>query len=121
MANRKVSLWKYVRIDGKWRYCKPAIGKNHKVRPHWVIFKGKAEEHREGNYYLHYYEGQREVWKKVGNDAANAAWSLDYERFVKEAEATGVNVVRVGNKLPFHAAIAGYLAEVKTHYSTGKL
>jgi integrase len=113
MANRKVSLWKYVRIDAKWRYCKPVVGKNNKVKPHWVIVKGTPEEHPEGNYYLHYYEGQREVWRKLGNDAASASRQLDYEQHVKTAEAAGVKVERENKKLPLSVAITGYLAEVK--------
>jgi hypothetical protein len=28
-----MSFWKYVRIGKKWRYCKPAIGKNGKSNP----------------------------------------------------------------------------------------
>ena len=36
--NRRVSVWKYVRIGKKWRYCKPAVGKNGKIKPEWVPF-----------------------------------------------------------------------------------
>ena len=114
MANRKVSLWKYVRIDLKWRYCKPVMGKNNKIKPHWVVVKGAPEEHPEGNYYLHYYEGQREVWRKLGNDAASASRQLDYEQHVKTAEAAGVKIQKADSpKLPLSVAITGYLAEVK--------
>jgi hypothetical protein len=37
--NRRVSVWKYVRIGRKWRYCKPAVGKNGKIKPDWVIVR----------------------------------------------------------------------------------
>jgi hypothetical protein len=30
--NRRVSVWKYVRIGKKWRYCKPVVGKNGKIK-----------------------------------------------------------------------------------------
>jgi len=30
-----VSVWKYIRIGKKRRYCKPAIGKNGKIKPDW--------------------------------------------------------------------------------------
>jgi hypothetical protein len=59
--NRRVSVWKYVRIGKKWRYCKPAIGKNGKIKPDWVIVRGKEERHPEGNFYLHRYDGDMEL------------------------------------------------------------
>jgi hypothetical protein len=49
--NRRVSVWKYVRIGKKWRYCKPAVEKNGKIKSAWVIVKGKEEHHPEGNFY----------------------------------------------------------------------
>ena len=64
--NRRVSVWKYARIGKKWRYCKPAVGKNGKIKSDWVIVKGKEEHHSEGNFYLHRYEGDKEIWKKIG-------------------------------------------------------
>jgi hypothetical protein len=39
--NRRVSVWKYVRVGKKWRYCKRAIGKNGKIKPDLVIVKGR--------------------------------------------------------------------------------
>jgi len=46
--NRRVSVWKYVRVGKKWRYCKPSVGKNGKIKPDWVIVKGREEHHPEG-------------------------------------------------------------------------
>ena len=54
--NRRVSVWNYVRIGKQWCYCKPDVGKNGKIKSHWVIVKGKEEHHPEGNFYLHHYE-----------------------------------------------------------------
>jgi hypothetical protein len=34
--NRRVSVWKYVKIGDRWRYCKPVYGANNKIKPHWV-------------------------------------------------------------------------------------
>src|SRR5258708_4170666 len=33
MANRKASVWTYKKVDGSWRYCKPLVGKNNKIKP----------------------------------------------------------------------------------------
>src|SRR5438445_4854543 len=55
--NRRVSVWKYVRLkNGRWRYCKPAVAKNGKIKADWVIVKGKHQRHLEGNFYLHRYD-----------------------------------------------------------------
>ncbi len=71
--NRRVSVWKYVRLkNGRWRYCKPALAKNGKIRPDWVIVKGKAEHHPEGNFYVHRYDNGREIWRKIGESAQEA-------------------------------------------------
>ena len=45
--NRRVSVWNYVRIGKKWRYCKPDVEKNGKIKSHWVIVKGKEEPGRQ--------------------------------------------------------------------------
>ena len=29
MANRKVSVWKYVKVGSRWKYCKPVYGRNY--------------------------------------------------------------------------------------------
>jgi hypothetical protein len=50
--NRRVSVWKYVRIGKKWRYC---------------------------NFSIHRYEGGKEIWKKVGRYAQEAVSAADVE------------------------------------------
>jgi hypothetical protein len=53
MANRRVSIWKYVRIGpDDWRYCSPSYGPNNKIKPDIVIVGNSAQCHSEGNYYL---------------------------------------------------------------------
>jgi hypothetical protein len=77
--NRRVSVWKYVRVGKKWRYCKPAVGKNGKIKPDWVIVRGEEEHHPEGNFYLHRYEGDKEIWKRIGPNAQEAVKAADFE------------------------------------------
>ena len=33
MANRKASTWMYVKAPVGWRYCKPVVGKNNRIKP----------------------------------------------------------------------------------------
>jgi integrase/recombinase XerD len=89
MANRKVSIYKYVRLASGWRYCKPATGANNKIKPNWVITPGGKEEHHpEGNYYLNI-AGD---WKMSGPNAADAAADCKRELARLAARAQGLEV-----------------------------
>jgi integrase/recombinase XerD len=92
MANRRVSVWKYVKIGNNWRYCKPVVGTNNKIKPHWVYVKGVPEEHPEGNFYTMRLEGQRKIWKLIGPNPADALRAAEYEAHFLKAVAAGVPV-----------------------------
>ncbi len=69
MSNRKVSVYKYVNLgDGRWRYVRPVINKNHTYSRESVWFKGKQERHPEGNFYLGWNESKKKCWLMVGPD-----------------------------------------------------
>lgn len=46
-----MSVWKYVKVDGAWRY-KAAIETKGKIVPNMVRVNGKVEYHSEGSYYF---------------------------------------------------------------------
>src|SRR5437660_5964534 len=78
--NKRVSVWKYVRLkNGRWRYCKPAVAKNGKIKADWVIVKGKHQRHLEGNFYLHRYDRNKEIWRKIGPKAQEALDAAESE------------------------------------------
>jgi len=70
MAQPKFTLYKYVKLQSGWRYCKAAFHENVKIKPNIVIVgKDKHEEkHSEGSYYLAH-AGQ---WIPVGGNALQA-------------------------------------------------
>jgi hypothetical protein len=112
--NRRVSVWKYVRIGKKWRYCKPAVGKNGKLKPDWVIVRGKEEHHLEGNFYLHRYDGGKEIWKRIGPNAQEAVNAADFESTYLAARAKGIPVKLIDTPvLSMKAAAHGWLEDVK--------
>ena len=113
--NRRVSVWKYVRLkNGRWRYCKPATGKNGKIRPDWVIVKGKAEHHPEGNFYVHRYDNGREIWRKIGESAQEAVDAADFEGTYLHAKSRGIPVKEINTPvLSIDAGVYGWLEEVK--------
>lgn len=85
MANRKVSIYKYVRLTSGWRYCKPVTGANNKLKPDWVITPdGKQEHHPEGNYYLNI-GGE---WVLAGGDAGEAVKAQKRELAVLAARGS---------------------------------
>ncbi len=74
MAQPKFTLYKYVKLQGGWRYCKAAFHDNGKIKPNVVIVgKDKHEEkHSEGSYYLAH-AGQ---WIPVGDNSLATTCSV---------------------------------------------
>ena len=68
-----MSVWKYVKVDGKWRY-KAAIEDNGKIVANMVRVRGQVEFHEEGTYYFR--SGRR--WIKL--DAMPASTKEARER-----------------------------------------
>jgi hypothetical protein len=55
MANRRVTIGRYAKIDSKWHYVKPTYGRNHQIR---------AEE---GSYYIRWRNGSKMEWQRCHN------------------------------------------------------
>src|SRR5258706_9478590 len=71
MATSKYTLYKYVKVDGTWRYCKAAYHDNSKIKPDIVFVNVKQallEKHPEGRYYMSH-NGQ---WLDAFPDALEA-------------------------------------------------
>jgi integrase/recombinase XerD len=101
-------------LGKKWRYCKPAVGKNGKIKPDWVIVRGKEEHHPEGNFYLHRYDGNKEIWKRIGPNAQEAVNAADFESTYLAARAKGIPVKPIDTPiLSVKAAAHGWLEDVK--------
>ena len=64
----KLSIYKYVRTDKGWRYCKAAFHPNGKIKPNIVVVGGIEEKHIEGRYFLNF----NNQWIDVGEDALDA-------------------------------------------------
>src|SRR5215469_1038206 len=64
----KLSIYKYVRTDKGWRYCKAAFHPNGKIKPNVVLVSGVEEKHTEGRYFLNF----NNQWIDVGENALEA-------------------------------------------------
>jgi integrase/recombinase XerD len=113
MPNRKASVWKYVRVEGKWRYCRPVVGKNNKIKPDWVHVNSHEEHHPEGGYYIQYYEGSKQRWKPVGKDPAQAVRAAEFQEGYFHAVAKGVPVQQEKSPLMIAYTMPGYLEEYR--------
>jgi len=71
MANSKYTLYKYVKVNGAWRYRKAAFHDNGKIKPDVVFVNVKQaliEKHPEGPYFMNH-NGQ---WIDASTDALEA-------------------------------------------------
>jgi hypothetical protein len=92
MANRKVSVWKYVKVGSRWKYCKPVYGRNNKIKPHWALVNGKPEQHAEGSFYISYRDGKKKIWKKIGPNPSDAVHAAYVEKSILNAKSLGVQI-----------------------------
>jgi integrase len=115
MANRRVTVWKYVQTGKGWRYCKPAIGRNGKIKPDWVVVNGKQEEHKEGAYYIRYREGDKQVWERIGDSSARAVHQAETKKTYLAAKASGIPIHPEGEKPPLmiSSTLDNYLEEYR--------
>lgn len=71
MGISRYTLYKYVKVNGSWRYCRAAYHSNGKIKPDIVfvdVRQGLLEKHPEGRYYLSHDGG----WIDAGTDALEA-------------------------------------------------
>lgn len=104
MANLRCSIWVYKKIDGKWKYCKPAVGRNNKITP------------EEGTYYIRWRRGGKLIWQK-SSSAANAVLDAKRQEAYLNAVAHGLALHQTdgGKPEPLQMAYAmpTYLEEYK--------
>jgi hypothetical protein len=69
----KVNLTKYVNTgDGQWRFCQVLVSANGRIMPDCVAVAGRPETHREGAYYVEWYEKGTRRRRSVGKNAIEA-------------------------------------------------
>jgi integrase/recombinase XerD len=117
MANRKVSVWKYVKVGSRWKYSKPVMGRNHKPKPHWAMVNGKPEYHPEGNFYISYREGRKKIWKKIGPNPSDAVHAAYVEKSILNAKSLGVQIKPEVPKLDYDAQMWKFLNDYKLSQS----
>ena len=69
---KKLSLYKSVKTERGWRYCKAAFHSNAKVKPNIVLVNDVEEKHAEGSYFTL----SDNQWVALGDDALDAQRKL---------------------------------------------
>jgi hypothetical protein len=91
----KINLSKYVNIGcDQWRFCQVVVSANGRIKPDCVIVAGKPELHREGAYYIEWYEKGTRRRRSVGKNAIEAHAEQQRHNQLLRNEALGIEVVR---------------------------
>ena len=116
----KLSIYKYVRTDKGWRYCKAAFHPNGKIKPNVVVVTGVEEKHTEGRYFLNF----NNQWIDVGEGALEAQRKhllrlnqMEYERLSGGNLAAGSvgqpSVVTFSGRKIIRDEVDAYLADLE--------
>src|SRR5271155_5637106 len=70
--NTRVNVTKRVKLLGRDGYHPVMLSANGRIRPGWVVVKGREQRHTEGSYYLDWTEGGKRKRISVGKDPAQA-------------------------------------------------
>jgi integrase len=83
MANRKVAVYKQVKVNGVWVKCPPYINpKNNKPENDKVLVKGVMEVHPEGDWGIFYYENGKRKWKAISPKYGPAKDAADTKEYI---------------------------------------
>ena len=115
MANKKVALLWYARTPRGWRRFPVVMGRNNRIRHGVVIDKGVETSYPEGRYELLIYEGRKPVYKRAGDNAADALAARDREAnllIAKDtASAAGARIVEEEQRKYIRRAAALYIQD----------
>jgi integrase/recombinase XerD len=116
----KLTLYKYVRTERGWRYCKAVFHPNGKIKPNVVVVGGVEEKHTEGRYFLN----SNDRWIDVGTDAIDAQRKrllllnqIEYARLsgrsLAAASAGQPSVVEFSGRKVIKDEVEAYLANLE--------
>lgn len=116
----KLSIYKYVRTEKGWRYCKAAFHPNGKIKPNVVVVGGVEEKHTEGSYFLNF----NNQWIDVGADALEAQRKrllrlnqMEYQRLSGRSPAAAhtrqPSVVEFNGRKVIKDEVEAYLADLE--------
>jgi integrase/recombinase XerD len=106
VAQPKFTLYKHIKIDGQWRYCRAAVASNNKVKPHMVLVGGQEEKHEDGSYCVRH----KDTWIDVTNDPAEA---LRRRTKMSGQESPVQQTAPAGTGIPLAEAVETYFKNLE--------
>lgn len=89
-----VNLTKYVNLgENQWRFCPVVIAGNGRIKPDYVVAAGRPELHREGSYYIEWYENGSRHRRSVGKNALEAHTQQQRHIQLLRNKSLGIGVV----------------------------
>jgi integrase len=98
----------YVKVGGRWRYVKPVVGKNNKLRPGYAVIGGVATHVPNAAYYIRYREGSRIIWRKCSS-AVDATVARERQEAYFTAFVHGLTPKQQWDKTPPPATMSDVL------------
>jgi integrase/recombinase XerD len=120
-VNRRVSIWKHVRIgEGKWRYCRPVLDAKGKIVPNMVLVNGREVRRDEGTYVISFYNPTL-TWQKCGPKPADAVAAAERQRALFKAMEHGIieRPKAAQTTGTIDEAVTEYLAELEAKVGNG--
>ena len=92
-------------------------GRNHKIKPHWVLVDGRPEHHIEGNFDISCRDGKKKIGRKIGPNLSDAVHAAKIEESILNAAALGVQIKPEVPKLNYDAQTWKFRNDYKLNQS----
>jgi len=106
--SKKVALMWYCRTPKGWRRFPVVMGGNNRIKHGFVLQDGKQVHYPEGRYEIRTYKDRKKVYKRAGDNAADAMAARDREAHLEDAkvsaEAAGVKVIEEAGRMNLRRA-----------------
>jgi integrase len=113
MANKTVTLIRLCKTPTGWRRLPIVVGKNGRIRPGYALMNGEPVEFLDGHYELRTYEGNKTVYRNVGENAADALAAQQKESHLLAAKGSAD---LAGIDIPVGIVIRHSLLRKKTEF-----
>lgn len=113
-ANR-VNILKKIKLQDQWRFAPMVEDSQGRIKWDHVAIDGHEEVHREGAYYIDWYENGRRRRESVGKFPHDVLERARRKRLVLQSEKAGIEIKNSDSseERRLHAAIDRYLETVK--------
>src|SRR4029077_1656817 len=116
MANKVATLYINAKLDGLWRFKRPVVKANGRIKPGWALVDGQPVQVEDFNYYVSWYDNGAKKFELVGKDTDVAVAAVSRREKGLEAKAAGLAVVyskESAGRVQVSDAIAVYLSDAK--------